>query len=514
MFQSNKMEKGKGRMKTLWVAVGLALTMGLVEAREPGDKPNIIFILLDDLGKEWLSCYGGENINTPNIDKLAESGIQFHNAYSMPQCTPSRACFMTGQYPYRNGWVNHWDAPRWGHAYFDWDESPSIARSMKDAGYATAAAGKWQLNDFRVHPDAMVRHGFDEFCMWTGAEGAKDKEHSRKSTQRYWDPYIHTKTGSKTYEGEFGPDIYNQFVIDFIGENKDQPFFVYYPMALPHGPMVHTPLKPEAKSNLEKHVAMVEYTDHLLGKIVEKLESEKVRNNTIIVWTCDNGTSGQFSNKLNGRLVRGGKATTTENGVNTPFIVSCPGLVPSGEQSQALLDFSDMYPTFIEFAGGQMEEGYTYDGMSQHEVFLGKAEKNNRDWVLGMGSHPAKLTHKGVESAYYFRDRVIRNERYKLFVGADRKPSKVVDLSVDFAEKHNLLESPDHKEICQKLTEVIAKFPEKDNDPDYERLAPVGWEKKSKLPSQIHKIGHPDNPEGMKSVNKKKTQKKEKPKKK
>lgn len=500
-------------MKSLWIAAGLVTSISVAEAREPQDKPNIIFVLLDDLGKEWLSCYGGDNISTPNIDKLAQSGIQFHNAYSMPQCTPSRACFMTGQYPYRNGWVNHWDSPRWGHGYFDWTKNPSIARSMKSAGYTTAVAGKWQLNDFRVHPDAMVKHGFDSFCMWTGAEGSKEKGHGNISTQRYWDPYIHTKDGSKTYEGKFGPDIYNQFLLDFIGENKERPFFIYYPMALPHGPLVHTPLSPNASSKLEKHVAMVEYTDHLLGKLVGKLEKEGIRKNTIIVWTCDNGTSGSISNTLNGRSVRGGKAKTTENGVNTPFIVSCPGLVPSGKQSQALVDFADMHQTFVELAGGEMEKGYTYDGVSQKDVFLGKAEKSNRKWILGMGCHPAKLTEKGVESVYYFRDRVIRNERYKLFIGPDRKPTKVVDLSKDFAESNNLLDNPDHQQVCDELTAVIETFPKKDNDPDYTPLELAGWEKVSQVPTQLHKKGHPDKPqssENEKSSKPKKTKKNKK----
>ena len=148
-------------------------------------KPNIVFILLDDLGKEWLNCYGGTDINTPRIDKLAATGLKFTNAYSMPQCTPSRACFLTGQYPFRNGWVNHWDVPRWGGGYFDWKKNPSIGRVMKSAGYATAVAGKWQINDFRIQPDAMVKHGFDNYCMWTGCEGSKDKDHEKKSGNRY-----------------------------------------------------------------------------------------------------------------------------------------------------------------------------------------------------------------------------------------------------------------------------------------------------------------------------------------
>ncbi len=479
-------------MKAIYCSALVLGAIGSAEAREPADKPNVIFILIDDLGKEWLNCYGGEGIKTPAVDALAASGILFNNAYSMPQCTPSRACFMTGQYPFRNGWVNHWDSPRWGAAYFDWSKNPSIARSMKAAGYATGVAGKWQLNDFRTHPDAMVKHGFDDYCMWTGAEGSKVKGHSQISTERYWNPYIHTKEGSKTHKGKFGPDIYNDFVLNFIGENKEKPFFIYYPMALTHGPFVHTPLAMNAKTKKEKHIAMVEYTDFLLGNIVAKLESEKIRKNTIVIWTCDNGTSGSMTNLRNGRQVKGGKTKTTENGVNTPFIVSCPGLVPSGKKSNALVDFTDMHRTFTDIAGGKPEAGYSYDGFSLKDVFFGKEEKNERPWILGMGSHPARLTEKGVENVYYFRDRVIRNERYKLFIDVNREPVKVVDVLHDLDEKVNLIGDPKFKDECDKLIAVIPSLPVQDKDPFYTRLPAKEWERKSKLKPQIHKIGHPE----------------------
>ena len=188
------------------------------------DKPNILFILVDDLGKEWVSAYGAEDIETPNVDRLAATGMKFENAYVMPQCTPTRLSFMTGQYPYRHGWVNHWDVPRWGGGCsYDWNRNPSLARVVKDAGYATAVAGKWQVNDFRVQPEAMVDIGFDEYCMWTGGEGGNPP-----SDIRYWDPYIHTKQGSRTYDGEYGPDIFTDFLLEFIEDNKEGPFFAYF----------------------------------------------------------------------------------------------------------------------------------------------------------------------------------------------------------------------------------------------------------------------------------------------
>jgi arylsulfatase A-like enzyme len=471
--------------------------------KEVKAKPNIIFILIDDLGKEWINCYGGENIETPNIDKLAGTGMKFNHAYSMPQCTPSRACFMSGQYPYHNGWVNHWDSPRWGVGYYDWKRNPSIARVMKSAGYKTAVAGKWQLNDFRVHPDAMVKHGFDDYCMWTGYEGGNPP-----SGKRYWDPYIHTKEGSKTYKGKFGPDIYNQFVLDSISKHKDEPFFIYYPMALTHTPLVHTPHEMNAKTKLDKHKAMIRYTDFLLGKIVKHLDDLGIRENTIIVWTTDNGTVGIFENNLRGRSVRGGKTKTTENGVNAPFIVNCPGLVPKGVVSDALVDFTDMLPTFADFAGAEPDPKYKYDGVSLKDVFLGKKEESGRDYILAMGSHPAKLSEKGVENVFYFRDRVIRGPRYKLFIGSDRKPEKLVDLQKDLDEKNNLMDDPAYKDILEKLVKVIPTLPEKDNDPDYKKLKSNPWDKKPTVKSQIHKIGHPDNPAPNPPIKKKRKKRK------
>ncbi len=129
-------------------------------------RPNIIIILVDDLGKEWISSYGAEDISTPNIDALANSGVSFNNTYSMPQCTPTRVTLLTGQYPFRHGWVNHWDVPRWGGgAHFDETMNPSLGIAMKKAGYTTCIAGKWQIDDFRVEPDALAKNGFDEYCI-------------------------------------------------------------------------------------------------------------------------------------------------------------------------------------------------------------------------------------------------------------------------------------------------------------------------------------------------------------
>jgi len=451
------------------------------------NKPNILFILADDLGKEWISAYGAEDISTPNIDELADQGIRFDNAWSDPQCTPSRVSLITGQYPYRNGWVNHWDTPRWGHGYLDWQQNQSIAKVMKDAGYATAAAGKWQVNDFRIEPEAMTKHGFDDYAMWTGYEAGVPA-----SAERYWDPYIHTKQGSKTYKGEFGEDIFSNFLLSFIEQNKAQPWFAYYAMNLPHAPYTTTPHKGKLDSKLDKHKAMVEYADIILARMIQRLEEMGERENTIIIWTTDNGTNKSLVGTLNGRKVRGGKQTTTENGINSPFIISAPGLVPTGVISDTLIDFTDILPTFADLADAKIPSDYTLDGKSFAPYILNERQDGPRTSILSMGGkNEAAVSAQGIENKFVFRDRVIRDKRYKLFVNAAQPLSfeKLVDLHTDPEENINLINSKDPKIIAAKkaLIKVAQAQPKRDNDPKYRKRQALSWDEPITVKSQAWK---------------------------
>lgn len=448
--------------------------------------PNIIFILVDDLGKEWVSCYGAEDIETKNIDALASSGAMFNNVYSMPQCTPSRVTLLTGQYPYRHGWVNHWDVPRWGGgAHFDESLYPSLGREMKKAGYATAIAGKWQIDDFRVEPDALTKNGFDEYCMWTGYETGIDA-----SKERYQNPYIFTKDGSSTYVGEFGPDIFKDFIIRFIKKKRDAPFFVYYPMVLTHPPLVNTP-DGSATTDMGKHKVMVKYTDKITGEIVKALEEQNLRENTVIIWATDNGTSHGIEGIFGGRKIMGAKSKTTEPGICAPFIVSWPQHIPPNSESDALIDFTDMLPTFLDLAGVEEMPPNSIDGKSFKETLLDISKASQRKWILGMGGgNNARLTNKGVENQYVFRDRVLRNQQFKLYVGADRKPDKFFDLQNDPDENMNLineLNTDEQKENFALLTKAIPTFPSQDSDPKYIPNPPQAWDVKVSAESQTWK---------------------------
>ena len=447
-------------LKTTALAAGSVIMPSLALARRrPRRRPNIIFIMVDDLGKEMISCYGSTQVQTPNIDALAAKGMRFNNAYSMPQCVPTRATVLTGQYPFRHGWVNHYDVPRWGKGcHFSPKYNPSFAKQLKAAGYATCISGKWQISDFRIQPRILNELGFDEYCVWTGYEKANPP-----SSKRYWDPYIHTAQGSRTYKGQFGPDIYNRFIIDFIEEHKNEPMMIYYPMNLTHGPLTTTP---HNKDTAGKKV-MVEYMDYLVGTLVKSLEENKVRDRTIIIWSTDNGSA---------------KGKTTEKGACEPFVVSCPGLVPQGLVTDALVDFTDLLPTFCELSGAALPKGHTTDGRSFASLILGKADDSPRKWIMAMGGGGIQATKTDdgwrVFNKHQYRDRAIRDKQYKLYIGADRRPEKLIDLKADPQENNNIIDSNDPmvKAALARLKKVAAGFPEKDANPKYDPLPLQSWD--------------------------------------
>ena len=206
--------------------------------------------------------------------------------------------------------------------------------------------------------------------------------------------------GSRTYEGEFGSDIYTDCLIRFMKKHKDEPMCLYFPMALTHTPLVKTPDDPDASTPVERHKAMVRYTDKLVGRLVKTLDELKIRERTIVIFTTDNGsTRGQVGTR-NGVKVKGAKAQEIEAGICAPFIVNGPGMVPAGVESDALSDFSDLLPTFVELGGGTIPKGLTIDGVSIAPVLLGKSKDSPREWILAMGHGAGKLDDKGVRGRH------------------------------------------------------------------------------------------------------------------
>jgi arylsulfatase A len=292
---------------------------------------------------------------------------------------------------------------------------------MKQASYATVVAGKWrQLGYFSTREDGK-RWGFDEFMIW-GVDGNKG--------ERYWAP-VYNKNGQQLpdTQGKYGPDLLHEFVVDFIRRHKDQPFFVYYPVPLIHGPILRTPDSPTTG---DKHLYAdnIAYLDKLVGKLVTELDGMGLREKTLIVFTGDNGctpqagggTGGRSGGTLNGRPIDGAKGDLTEGGSRVPLIVNWKGTTPAGQVSKDLVDFSDFFPTFAELAGAKLPEGVTIDGHSFAPQLTGRPGKP-REWIF------VQLGAK-----WYVRDaRWKLNQQGELFSMEDA-PFKEVPAKPDDAE--------------------------------------------------------------------------------
>lgn len=323
-------------------------------ARTSG-PPNIILILADDFGVEGVNAYGGE-YHTPNVDRLAAEGVRFDNAHAMPLCSPSRVRLMTGQENWRNYEAFGYLAP--GQRTF--------GNVMKDAGYATGIVGKWQLmgNGFDgrvgITPEAA---GFDESYLW-------QLQALTPKGSRYWGPTRAENGKPKIHEEGFGPDFDSTAALDFISRHRDKPFFLYYPMVLVHNPFVDTPDSLTAKGAKDRFNGMVTYMDRLVGDLMKRLKDEGLDKNTVVIFTGDNGTNRQITSTRNGYEIPGGKGQPTINGTHVPFIAWGPG-VPRHATSDALVDFTDLLPTFADIAGKPQAAGKT-DGVSQWPVIAGK----------------------------------------------------------------------------------------------------------------------------------------------
>jgi len=329
--------------------------------------PNIVLIMADDMGYESLGCNGSTEYQTPNLDRLATQGIRFEHAYSQPLCTPSRVKIMTGKYNFRNyedfGYLN--------------PNQQTFGNLLKAAGYATCIAGKWQLNglnrDNANNQDVNrpYHFGFDEYCLW-------QLHHARSEGERFANPLI-TQNGKDLPRDKdaYGPQIFADYITDFIDRKAGQPFFIYYPMVLVHDPFVPTPDSPawaDPSRRYEKDTAyyadMMAYTDKIVGQIESKLKEKGVWENTILIFTADNGTHPSIISSTVSGEVQGGKGKTINTGNHVPMIVSWPQQIKKGWVYQGILGFEDILPTLANAAKVETSQ-YQTDGQSFLPVFRG-----------------------------------------------------------------------------------------------------------------------------------------------
>ncbi len=365
----------------------------------PAQPPNVVLILIDDLGPHGLTHFGWDRVSdhfgtfenlpiaTPRLDALAASGVYCEQAYVYPLCEPSRVALMTGQYNSRN-----FLAPKSLHA-----SQITFGDLFQRAGYATGMFGKWKQT--RGTPeiagtDYIYEFGWDEFaCFDVTTEG-----------QRFINPHLVINGETQNYTGRadldphtgrrwYGPDICNRLALEFIDEHQDEPFFLYYPMILVHDEHKPTPDtlphtlfdecdEDKAYDDKRYFPDMLAYMDKLIGQVIDRLDAHGLRENTVIMIIGDNGTKEPFIHiDPDGNEYRGGKGGTRENGLLVPLIVEAPGMVPGERVYDGLIDVTDILPTLCAAASVAIPNRNAIDGISFWPQLTGAATEPARDVI-------------------------------------------------------------------------------------------------------------------------------------
>ncbi len=400
-------------------------------------RPNVVLIMADDMGYECLSCYGSTSYSTPNLDKLAAMGIRFDHCYSTPLCTPSRVQIMTGKYNGRN---------YKSFGYLDPKET-TFGHIMQKAGYATMIAGKWQLNGISTlvrlpgweNNKRPLKAGFDEYSLWQVTKKKSEGE-------RFWDPLIEEngKVLRKELKGAYGPDHFTNYVCDFIERKKDEPFLVYYPMVLVHNPFISTPDSKDPNVKGQQAFAdMVAYTDKLVGKIHQKLKDLELLENTIILFTGDNGTNRNLKSYIGEAVIHGGKGTTPDAGTHVPLVAYWKNHTPKAVVSKDLIDFTDFLPTLAEAAETSVSKKLGVEGLSFFPTLKGK-DGEKREW---------QYCHYAPKWGKFEEKRYARTERFKLY-----HDGRFYDIPADVLEKNQVDMKNGEVELKEETRKKLQKI--------------------------------------------------------
>ncbi len=414
-------------------------------------KPNVIFILADDLGWEDLGCYGHPNIKTPNLDKLAKGGTLFTQFYvNASVCSPSRCAFFTGQYPSRHKIHGHYATreQNTSRGMSQWLEPtvPNVPTLLKSAGYATAHIGKWHLgsNSGGPPPD---KYGFD-FVGTSESGGANGPAN---------DPYFRAKS----------TEIFVDEAIQFVESNKAKPFYLQLWTLVPHATLNPTDeqVKPYARfraggpnfphrSAAENFYASVTDLDTQVGRLMKTLDDNGLANNTLILFSSDNGPEDiHISNAGHSGIgsagpFRGRKRSLYEGGVRVPGIIRWPGHVPAGViDDTSVVAAVDWLPTICKLAGVTVPVEHKLDGENMSDVFLGQPRARTNplmwEWRFRIAGEPF---HHSPQLA-------IRDGDWKLLLNPDRSRIELYDLKRDLTQLNNVAEK--HPDVVTRLSERV-----------------------------------------------------------
>jgi uncharacterized sulfatase len=432
------------------VFVGLAFAIeSLVGfAAEPQQPPNIIFIMVDDLGYGDLGCYGQKTIETPNIDRLAAEGMRFTDFYAgSTVCAPSRCVLMTGLHT--------------GHCYIRGNgklnlrpEDVTVAEVLKPAGYQTALCGKWGLGH-EGSTGVPTRQGFDLFYGYLDQHHAHNyypsfliRNENRVPLKNVVPGEGQWGQGVATKKVEYSHDLIMNETLQFVTDSKDKPFFLYLALTIPHAnneagnkgmevPDLGIYADKDWPEPQKGHAAMITYMDRDIGRLMKMLKDLGIDEDTIVMFTSDNGPHSEGGGRSeyfdsNGPL-RGQKRALYEGGVRVPLIARWPGQIKAGSTSDFIGGFWDILPTCAELAGAEAPSGL--DGISFVPTLLGQGEQQQHEYIYW------EFYEQGGRQA-------VRQGQWKA-VFNHGKPIELYDLSQDIGEEHNI--AADHADLVAKL---------------------------------------------------------------
>lgn len=430
--------------------------------------PNVVLILIDDMGWKDLGVYGSDFYQTPQIDRFAQDGIRFTNGYAA--CTvssPTRAGIMTGKYPARlhlTDWIEGWKYPDAKLQIPDWKmflplEETTMAEVFKSAGYATAHIGKWHLGeDEKYWPE---NQGFEiNVGGWAKGSPNLNKKKNSNGSNGYFSPYGNPRLKDGP-EGEYLTERLAEEACNFIADNEDKPFFLNLWFYNVHTPLMakqekvnkyHSLVDSTKLQNNPVYAAMVEHVDDAVGKVINKLKQLGLYDNTIVVFTSDNGgLIGKSPRKItNNSPLRKGKGNMYEGGVRVPFIIKNLKQQFSGTTNDTPIMSIDLFPTLTELAGVKVEKSVSksFDGVSLKPILVNNKKK------LKPRSLYWHYPHYHSEGATPYS--AVRQGDWKLIHIIESNTYELYNLNDDLGESNNL--SAIHPALTKKLIKNLEEW--------------------------------------------------------
>ena len=436
-----------------WLVLLVAVAVHFIGVRpltaDDAARPNIIFVLADDLGWGDLGCYGGRLVKTPNLDRLAQQGTLFTQFYvNASVCSPSRCAFFTGQYPARHRIHGHFaqQAQNRARGMSDWldPDVPTLAKLLQQAGYATAHIGKWHLGQRAAGPD-ITEYGFDQ--VGDGTENASPV--NRRA------PYYRARS----------TELFVNESLEFIEEHRNEPFFVQLWTLIPHATLKPTdeqlePFRQLTTGSIDYPSAQTVYAatiadlDHQIGRLLDGLDDLELAENTIVIFSSDNGPediavlNASHSGVGSAGPFRGRKRSLYEGGVRMPFLVRWPGQVPGGRvDDTSVVAAVDMLPTLCGLAGADIPEGHELDGEDVADILAGASRPRHNplmwEWRFGIAGHVWNVSPQ----------LAIRSGDWKLYMNPDGTRVELYDMPRDPMQLQNL--SSRYPDLVQRLSKEL-----------------------------------------------------------